>query len=113
MDVKQYQGILCCSGDGIVHEVINALFSREDKDYCLEHVVLGVIPGGSSNGLAKALCEESGEKFNPEACSYLIAKGQYKKIDLMEIQTQSGKKIYAFLAIAYGLIADIDLESER
>jgi sphingosine kinase len=113
MDVKQYQGILCCSGDGIVHEVINAMMSREDKDICLNSIALGVIPGGSSNGLAKTLCEESGEHYSPEVCSYLIVKGQHKKIDLMEIETQSGKKIYAFLAIGYGIIADVDLESEK
>jgi sphingosine kinase len=113
MDVKQYQGILCCSGDGIIHEVINALLSREDKEECLNHVVIGVIPGGSSNGLAKSLCEESGEQFSPENCGFLIAKGQSKSIDVMEIETESGKKIYSILSVAYGFISDVDLESEK
>ena len=36
-----------------------------------------------------------------------------KKIDLMEIQRLSdNKKIYSFLSLSWGIISDIDLESE-
>ena len=111
-NLKEYSGILCCSGDGIVHEVVNALYHRNDDS--ISHTILGVIPGGSSNGLAKTLCEESKERFSPEVCAYLISKGQYKSIDILEIESKTNdKKIYSFLGIAYGLIADIDLNSEK
>lgn len=111
LNIKEYNGILCCSGDGIIHEVVNALYHRNDDS--LEHSILGVIPGGSSNGFAKCICDESKEDFTPEICSYIIAKGQYKKIDILEIESKnSEKKIYSFLNITYGLISDIDLNSE-
>lgn len=113
MNIKHYDGIVCCSGDGIVHEVINAIFEREDRDEFLNTIPIGVIPGGTSNGFAKSICVSSGEEYNPEICSYLIIKGFSRKIDIQEIETASReKKIYSFLSVAWGLIADIDLESE-
>lgn len=113
IDIKHYDGIVCCSGDGIVHEVINAIFHRRDKDEFLQYIPIGVIPGGTSNGLAKSICEASGEKYSAELCSYLIIKGYSRNLDIMEIETPSReKKIYSFLSVAWGLLADIDLESE-
>jgi sphingosine kinase len=111
IDMRAYNGILCCSGDGIVHEVMNALYHRNDDS--VKYAILGVIPGGSSNGLAKSICDESKENYSPDMCAYIIAKGQYKNIDVMEIEMKSSeKKIYASLNITYGIIADIDLNSE-
>jgi sphingosine kinase len=113
MDFRQYSGVLCCSGDGIVHEVINAIFNREDKEEFLHTVPIGVIPGGTSNGYAKTICEDSGEICTPENCAYIICKGQTKEVDVMEIEgAKSDKKIYSFLSVAWGIIADCDLESE-
>jgi sphingosine kinase len=111
VNLKDYNGILCCSGDGVLHEVINALYHR--KDDSLSHTTLGIIPGGSSNGYAKSICDESKEEYSPEMCAYIIAKGQSKNVDIMEIEMKSSeKKIYASLNITYGLISDIDLNSE-
>ncbi len=113
LDSDNYDGILCCSGDGIVHEVVNAIFHREDRDEFMNKIPVGVIPGGTSNGFAKSLCEASGEQCSPELCVYLIVKGQTTNVDLLEIETISReKKIYSFLSVAWGIIADIDLESE-
>jgi diacylglycerol kinase family enzyme len=103
---------MSCSGDGVLHEVINALYHRNDDS--INHTVLGIIPGGSSNGFAKCICDDSKENFSPEVCSYIIAKGQYKNVDIMEIEMKSrDKKVYASLNITYGLISDIDLNSEK
>jgi sphingosine kinase len=113
MDFHNYQGIICCSGDGIVHEVINAIFHREDKEEFMHCVPIGVIPGGTSNGYAKSICEASGEVCNAENCVYIISKGQVKEVDILEIETSTReKKIYSFLSVSWGIIADIDLESE-
>jgi sphingosine kinase len=113
MNIKHYDGIVCCSGDGIVHEVINAIFHREDRDEFIKSIPIGVIPGGTSNGFAKSLCVASGEEYNAELCAYLIIKGFSREIDIFEIETPSrDKNIYSFLSVAWGLIADIDLESE-
>jgi|LauGreDrversion4_2_1035121.scaffolds.fasta_scaffold61571_4 sphingosine kinase len=46
-------------------------------------------------------------------CSYFCIKGQTLDIDLVEFETiSSDTKIYSFLSLAFGFIADVDLESE-
>jgi sphingosine kinase len=113
MNFRKYDGIICCSGDGIVHEVINAICHREDREEFVHSVPIGVLPGGTSNGLAKVICESSGEICTPENCAYIISKGCVKEMDLLECELLSeDKKIFAFLSVAWGIIADIDLESE-
>lgn len=113
LDIEQYNGIICCSGDGIVHEVINAIFHRPDGDKFNKKIPVGVIPGGSSNGFAKSICEESKEVCNPKNCSFLITKGNTRYCDLLEVESLSNeKKTYCFLSIAWTIIADCDLESE-
>ena len=32
VQVGQYDGIICISGDGLLHEVVNGLMHREDRD---------------------------------------------------------------------------------
>lgn len=109
----EYESILTCSGDGIVHEVINGIMHRDDKDIFVANTVLGIIPGGTANGFAKSICRASGEKCNPENCAFIIARGNVKEVDLMEIELASSSyKHYSFLAIAWGIIADIDLETD-
>jgi sphingosine kinase len=80
----------------------------------MKYTAIGVIPGGSANGYAKSICEESKEELNPQTCAYIIVKGETKMFDLMEIESPSNpNKIYSFLSITWGIIADIDLESEK
>jgi diacylglycerol kinase family enzyme len=94
-----------------VHEVVNAILHRPDSESF--NIPVGVIPAGTSNGLAKAICDSANEDCNPLVCAYFCVKGQTKDIDLLEIETISSQtKIYSFLSIAYGFIADVDLESE-
>lgn len=74
---------------------------------------VGIVPGGTSNGFAKVVCEESQEVYNAENCSYIIAKGWTKFIDVLEVETMNKDlKSYAFLSVSWGIIADSDLESE-
>ncbi len=80
----------------------------------MKHTAIGVIPAGSANGYCKLVCEESKEELNAQNCAYIIAKGESKLFDIMEIESPSNpNKIYSFLSITWGIIADIDLESER
>jgi len=80
----------------------------------MKYTAVGVIPGGSANGYAKSICEESKEELSPQTCAFIIARGETKMFDLMEIESPSyPNKIYSFLSITWGIIADIDLESEK
>lgn len=43
------------SGDGLLHEVVNGLMRRPDWTDLREKITVGGIPGGTGNGLIKAL----------------------------------------------------------
>ena len=56
-DLLKYQGIICVSGDGLLHEVVNSLYNRQDLSIIPP---IGIIPAGSGNAVAGALCYRSG-----------------------------------------------------
>ncbi|XP_057331534.1 sphingosine kinase 2-like isoform X1 [Microplitis mediator] len=114
-NIYQWSGILCVGGDGILFEVINGLLGRPDWKRALEELPLGIIPCGSGNGLAKSIAYEKQEPYdsNPMLISALsVVKNKYTPIDLVRIET-TGQILYSFLSVGWGLIADIDIESER
>jgi len=45
--------------------------------------------------------------------SFLIAKHRVTAMDLVAVDTCTGQRLYSFLSIAWGIIADVDSESER
>jgi len=67
IDLSGQQAVVCISGDGMMHEVINGLVSRVtsksgyDSAYLAElrfvfqRVALGLVPGGTSNGIATSI----------------------------------------------------------
>jgi len=63
--------------------------------------------------MAHVISIESGEtKSSPELLTYILCKGQYREFDILELETLSRKRIYSFLSFTWGMIADIDIESE-
>jgi sphingosine kinase len=75
---------------------------------------IGCVPGGSGNGLAHAINYAVGDSHSPPilASTLNIARGKQSAMDLVKITT-SKETMYSFLSIGWGLIADIDIESER
>lgn len=113
LDYKKYDGIITCSGDGIIHEIMNAMFHRSDSKEFRDKIVIGALPGGSANGFCSALNEYSNEADQPETSAYIIIKGNQTEMDLQEMELISKKtKVYSFLSLTWGIVADIDLESE-
>lgn len=47
------------AGDGLPHEVYNGLMERPDAESAIKMPV-GIIPGGSADGLARSLCYATG-----------------------------------------------------
>lgn len=114
-DKNKYQGIICCSGDGIAHEVTNALMKKKtQKGFEDIDIPIGIIPSGTSNALAKVLTVEAGEEISsPKELAYMILRGDTRKIDLHKVEyLNTQETVYTFLTVTYAIIADIDLESE-
>ncbi|KAL6573932.1 hypothetical protein OROHE_001474 [Orobanche hederae] len=85
LDLENYDGIVCISGDGILVEVLNGLLIRKDWNNAIRKP-LGAVPAGTGNGMVKSLLDLCGE---PCATSN------------------------ATVSIIRGLVADIDIESEK
>lgn len=114
LSLKQWSGILIISGDGLLYEVYNGLMERPDWELAVK-IPIGIIPGGSGNGLARTISHVAGEPYvsDPILASTLgIAKGRVSPLDLMRVETPSGP-LYSFLTVGWGIMADIDIESEK
>ena len=111
LDLTKVDGLVIVGGDGTIHDAIAGLMSRQDSRRAIE-LPLGIIPGGTGNGLSKTLLEQSGESYDPLNAAFLIAKGKQQTFDLAAIE-QNGTKYYSFLSLAWGLISDVDIESEK
>ena len=104
-----YDGIVTVSGDGLIHEVINGLFANSDPTVRRD-IPIGILPGGTSNGLIKSILDHCNEAYCPRSAAFLIAKGFHSKMDTMEITLDNlDRKIYSHLSVTWGLIADIDI----
>ena len=88
--------------------------NRQDRDQFLNSIVLGVIPGGTGNGLVKSLLDRSDEIYGVQEAAYLIVRGKNLKMDLTELdlEYEPDRRIYSFLSVAWAVIADCDIDSE-
>ncbi|KAK2644190.1 hypothetical protein Ddye_019385 [Dipteronia dyeriana] len=111
LDLSKYDGIVCVSGDGILVEVVNGLLEREDWSAAIK-TPLGVVPAGTGNGMAKSLLDNVGEPCKASNAVLAIIRGHKRLLDVATI-SQGETKFYSILMLAWGLVADIDIESEK
>lgn len=55
INLKEYRALITVSGDGLIHEVVNGFMTREDDEYKRTPLPIGVLPGGTSDGLGKTV----------------------------------------------------------
>ncbi|KAH8379181.1 hypothetical protein KR009_003405 [Drosophila setifemur] len=109
----------CCvvavGGDGLFHEIVNGLLQREDWAHVLPHLALGIIPCGSGNGLARSIAHGYNEPYFSKpvlGAALTVISGRSSPMDVVRVQLQD-RSVYSFLSIGWGLISDVDIESER
>ncbi|KAJ2459593.1 Sphingosine kinase 1 [Coemansia sp. RSA 2424] len=106
-DLAAYSSVIAMGGDGILHDILNGFLRRSDWPK-FKSLPLGAIPAGTGNGLAKSL-----DCLWPEQAAVAIVKAQSRPLDIMSAALANGCIEYCFLSMTWGLIADIDIESER
>ncbi|XP_048758666.2 sphingosine kinase 2-like isoform X2 [Ostrea edulis] len=114
LDLSAWYGVVIVSGDGLIYEVINGLMKRNDWGTAINFPI-GCIPGGSGNALCLNINYLAGEPIdlNPILHStFVLIKHRVIPMDLVLVQT-ARQQLYSFLSVTWGLIADIDYESER
>ncbi|XP_061367679.1 sphingosine kinase 1-like [Gastrolobium bilobum] len=111
LDISKYDGIVCVSGDGILVEVVNGLLQRDDWDTAIK-MPLGVVPAGTGNGMAKSLLDSVGDPCAVANAVLAIIRGHKRSLDVATIM-QGETRFFSILMLAWGLMADIDIESEK
>ncbi|KAG4124128.1 hypothetical protein ERO13_D10G021400v2 [Gossypium hirsutum] len=109
MDLSKYDGIVCVSGDGILVEVVNGLLEREDWSAAI-NMPIGMVPAG--NGMVKSLLHAAGEQCCVSNAILAVIRGYKHSLDVATI-SQGKTRFFSVLMLAWGLIADIDIESEK
>jgi sphingosine kinase len=97
--------------------VITGLLTRSDRDRALRMPIIH-IPGGTGNSLAASIAFKCGEPFSARGgfCQELTLMGikpSYKQLRLHHFESSSDGHKCVFLSVVWGLIADIDIGSER
>ncbi|XP_054460883.1 sphingosine kinase 2-like [Anoplopoma fimbria] len=116
-DLSQWDALVIMSGDGLLFEVINGLLERPDWEEAIR-IPLGILPGGSGNALAASVHHYSGASLVSTeelliSCGFLLCQGLVAHMDLISIQLSSGPRLFSFLSLAWGFVADVDIESEK
>ncbi|XP_040893079.1 sphingosine kinase 1-like [Toxotes jaculatrix] len=116
-DLSQWDALVIMSGDGLLYEVINGLLERPDWEEAIQ-TPLGILPGGSGNALAASIHHYSGASpVSSEellvSCGFLLCKGLVSRMDLVSIHLSSSPRLFSFLSLAWGFVADVDIESEK
>ncbi|KAK9363653.1 ATP-NAD kinase-like domain-containing protein [Lipomyces starkeyi] len=104
---QNYDATVCCSGDGIPHEVFNGLSKRTNAAAAFKMPVCQ-LPCGSGNALCLNLVGSNDLSF----ATLSVVKGIPISVDLCSL-TQDNKRYITFLSQALGMIADCDLGTEN
>lgn len=117
MNLAQWDALVIISGDGLLFEVINGLLERPDWEEAIR-LPLAILPGGSGNALAASVHHYSGSTpVSSEelltSCGFLLCKGLVSRMDLVSVHLKSSPRVFSFLSLAWGFVADVDIESEK
>lgn len=110
LDIDAYDAVVCCSGDGLPHEVLNGLAKKPNAGEALAKVAVAMLPRGSGNALAW-------NTFGTNSVSLValsIVKGLRTAVDLASVtQADSSSRRLSFLSQSYGIVAESDLGTDH
>ena len=111
VDLTGVDCIVSVSGDGMLNEILNGLLARDDWRKALA-IPLCALPAGSGNALAAAVLHASGERYGFLEAMVVLLTGRPVPLDVLSLTT-ANRRMYGFLSIAWGMISDIDIETEK
>lgn len=122
--LEQYDGIVCCGGDGTFNELYNGLVRREivqsgtsekrlmDLDLPKPAIPIGVIPGGSTNTIS--YCMNGTDDVKTSVLNVIL--GKTDGMDLSSVHRNDTSRellrLYASV-ISYGFLGDVSKEAEN
>ncbi|XP_029785003.1 sphingosine kinase 1 [Suricata suricatta] len=117
LELERWDAIVVMSGDGLMFEVVNGLMERPDWETAIRKPLCS-LPAGSGNALAASLNYYAGyEQVTKEDlltnCTLLLCRRLLEPMNLLSLQVTSGLRLFSVLSLAWGFVADVDLESEK
>ena len=109
MDLS-YDAVVCVSGDGAIHEVLNGFLAHNTPMKALQ-TPLCPVPAGSGNSLSLCLLGLK-DGFDISMATLNAIKGHAMPLDLFSIM-QGNKRSLSYLTQAAGLMADLDIGTEN
>jgi sphingosine kinase len=116
--VAAFKGIVIVSGDGLIFEVLQGIMARKDWAHCVRRITVGMMPGGSGNGLCRSIHADAGLPHSPLSSAVLIARAHSRLLDVCAVEIASKQpgapptRLYMFLSFEWALASDIDIGSE-
>ncbi|XP_025877367.1 sphingosine kinase 2 isoform X3 [Oryza sativa Japonica Group] len=92
-------------------KVVNGILQRMDWEEAMK-IPIGVVPAGTGNGMAKSLLHSASKTYSVPNAVFAIIRGYSQSLDVCTI-VQGRKKFFSVLNMTWGLVADIDIESEK
>lgn len=118
-ELLSYDGVLAGGGDGSLHELVQGVFARADWAVVAQRVVLGHLPLGSGNGITASLCSAARLPYSVSNATLFVAKNARTPLDIASVFAAGGgvapgwgERRYSFLSTAWGIVGDLDIESE-
>ncbi|KAM7542495.1 hypothetical protein Aperf_G00000019550 [Anoplocephala perfoliata] len=95
-DLLKYRAIVCVSGDGVFHELVNGLWNRKDLT---EFPTISCIPAGSGNAIASSICYRSGylpdlRNDLPKKKGWISIDSAFVGINIINVSNLSGDGAY-------------------
>ena len=116
-ELLSYDFILCLSGDGIPHEVLNGYMRRRDIDFKSEKLTLAMLPAGSGCALLENCMKIGKNATTLDNAIYSLCHLKRKAFNISKYHytchDDTQGDIYSFLSASYGYMADVDIYSEK
>ncbi|CAL1530623.1 unnamed protein product [Lymnaea stagnalis] len=114
INLSDWYGVVIVSGDGLIFETINGIMQRDDWASSI-NMPIGCLPGGSGNALCCAINYAAGQPLDSSMVlhsTFILVKHKVIPMDLVIVQIPDNT-IFSFLSVTWGIMADIDYESEK
>ncbi|KAG0144957.1 hypothetical protein CROQUDRAFT_707389 [Cronartium quercuum f. sp. fusiforme G11] len=121
VDLEKFDVLVCVSGDGIVHEIINGIGRRHDAGRALRKLSIASVPAGSGNALT---VNNMGPEHSRDTllATLTVLKGLPVPLDLCSVTQEPTEdssedaepvRMLSFLSTSFGLMADLDVGTEH
>ena len=107
--------VLVAGGSGTLLNVVTALLRRKDHLREWDKVPIGFIPLGYRNGLRSKILSQEYKSRSEEIGRSVIAclEGRSEMVDVMELITEEGKRVYALGDVLWGPLVEGTLVANR